>query len=143
MKSNRKTILILSALNLLLIITVGVVLLTPKADTADDETVRYTLYIGLNDKDTYAQEISTEEARKIVDEICCEHVGGFTVLHAEGGWTNESGIMTRENTLVYMFSGAEEAQITAIMDEALTVLNQSVILVHRDTVQSTYYADAE
>ena len=143
MTSNKKTILILSALNLLLIFTVGVLLLSPKTDPANDESIRYTLYIGLNDKDTYAQEISTEEARKIVDEICCEHVGGFTVFRAEGGWTDESSVMTRENTLVYMFSGAEEAQITAIMDEVLTALNQSVILVHKDTVQSSYYAGAE
>ena len=102
MNTSKKTILILSALNLLLILTVGMLLLSPQTDTTGDETIRYTLYIGLNDKDTGTQKIPTEKAREIVDAICCEHVGGFTAVHAEGGWTDENNSMTRENTLVYI-----------------------------------------
>lgn len=99
-----------------------------------------TLYIGLNDKDTYTQLIPTEEARAAVDEICLKYVEGFTAYEARGGWTDESGALTRENTLVYIISGADEEQITAIMDEVLKELNQSAILLSTETAETIYYS---
>ena len=130
-----------------LICTAGIILFLAAAFASgkcpfhtEEQGTSYTLYIGLNDKDSDTQEISTEQAREIVDEICCKYVGGFTAFQAQGGWTDEGGALTKENTLVYMFSYADEAQITAIMDEVIPALNQSVILVHTDTVQSAYYS---
>lgn len=35
----------------------------------DRQVVKYTLYIGLNDKDTYQQEIGSETAEEIVTNI--------------------------------------------------------------------------
>ena len=142
---NKKIVPVVSAVNLLLILGIAAFLISGsgKAEPSfpgSEEVTRYTLYIGLNDKDSDTQEISTEQAREIVDEICCKYVGGFTAFQAQGGWTDEGGALTKENTLVYMFSYADEAQITAIMDEVIPALNQSVILVHVDTVQSAYYS---
>ena len=148
MRSEKKIISILAALNFFLILAViaGLVFTNFGGESTfsgSEETVRYTLYIGLNDKDTGTQEISTEKAREIVDAICCKYVEGFTVFQAQGGWTDDSGQITKENTLVYMFSYADPTQITAIMDEVIPVLNQSVILVHTDTVQSAYYSGTQ
>ena len=49
---------------------------------------KYVLYIGTNDKDTYEQVISTEEAREIVNEICIKYVDGYTASEAKGGWVD-------------------------------------------------------
>lgn len=107
------------------------------------ETLTYTLYIGLNDKDTYTQLISNDDARAIVDDICFKYVDAFTSSEARGSWTDESGVPTYENTLIYMFSDTSEEQITAIMDEVLTALNQSSILMSVDTVQTAYYSGVD
>lgn len=103
------------------------------------ENGKYVLYIGLNDKDTYDQIIPTEEAKDIVNGICVKYVDGYTVSEANGGWVDEKGNLTEEMSLVYSFSGAEEADIVSIMDEVLAALNQNSIFVERQDMYYTYY----
>lgn len=127
-------------LALQLVLSAGVIVyLCVNHAAAQGESVAYTLYIGLNDKDTNVQEMTTEAARATVDDICLRHVGGFTAYEAQGGWTDDDGMLVRENTLVYVFYDATEAQITAIMDEVLAALRQSAVLVSTETVRMSYY----
>lgn len=101
---------------------------------------KYVLYIGTNDKDTYTQQIPLEEAEQIVNEICCKYVEGYTVQQAEGGWVDESGTRTEEQTLVYSFDAVQEEDLIAIMDEVLLRLNQASILVERQDLTYCYYS---
>lgn len=103
------------------------------------ENGKYVLYIGLNDKETYSQIISTEEAKNTVNNIVLKYVGGYTVYEAKGGWTDETGTLTEENTLVYHLSGVSERDVISIMDEVLVVLNQNSILVERHDLSYIYY----
>lgn len=105
-----------------------------------EEASKYTLYIGLNDKDEYNQLISTEEAKEIVDAICLQYVDGYTVMEAKGAWADEKDILTQENTLVYYFREADEASLREIMNEVIEVLNQNTILLEKQTVGYTYYS---
>lgn len=113
----------------------------PEPDTRIDYTDggKYVLYIGLNDKDTYEQIIATEEAKKIVNDICVKYVDGYTVSEVNGGWVDETGALTEEVSLMYMFSEAGEAEVIAIMDEVLTALNQNSILIERQDFSYAYY----
>ena len=104
---------------------------------------KYILYIGTNDKETYTQLIPTEEARETVDEICAKYTGGYTESDARGGWTDETGTLTRENTLVYEFYQIEEETLVQIMDEILAALNQNSILVEKRAVSYTYYSGGQ
>jgi len=105
------------------------------------ENGRHVLYIGLNDMHSYYQIIPTEEAIAIVTEIASRHAGGWTMSLAEGGWVDEHGVLTTENSLVWTFIGAEEDAIIAIMREVLSALNQNSILVERNDVTSVFYRD--
>lgn len=109
------------------------------AFSGSQQAVRYTLYIGTNDKDTYTQLISLDEAKETVNRICAEHVGGYTVMEAAGGWTDETGTLTQEETLVYSFTDVQEEALLRVMDEVLEELNQSSILVEVSGVRSLYY----
>ncbi|MEG0329689.1 MAG: hypothetical protein RR602_06710 [Longicatena sp.] len=100
---------------------------------------KYTLYIGINDKDTYTQLISTNQARDIVNEICIRYVGGYSAWEAIGGYVDDTKTLTQEHTLVYSFYDVKEEQITSIMDEVLDKLNQSTILVECEDAKSMYY----
>lgn len=129
---------ILLAINLVLTgLLIGGVL--PKAKKADPVSARHVLYIGTTDQDTGTQLISTEEAIEIVNNICVQYVDGYTVSGGHGGWVNEKGELVQEESLVYTFIGAEDADVKQIMDEVLEALNQSVILCERQRVVSTYY----
>ena len=146
----RKAVRILAALLIVnLLLSLGIIGFivwdrqSPQPKIAEqplDLADKYTLYIGTNDKDTYTQLIPTEEARKIVDQICAKHTDGYTAMDAQGSWVDETGTATKENSLVYSFYNISEEQITAIMDEVLTALNQNSILVERETVLSAYYS---
>lgn len=107
-----------------------------------ERALKYTLYIGLNDKDTYQQEITTLEAEEIVTEIALKYVDGFTRVLAKGAYTDDQGVVTYENTLIYEFIYVSEEQINQIMDEVLLALNQNSILVVREEVDCQFYTGA-
>jgi hypothetical protein len=108
-------------------------------DFKNTENGQYVLYIGTNDKDTYEQIIPTDEAKEIVNEICAKYVEGYTVSDMKGVWVDEKGVPTQEDTLVYIISYADEPDIVAIMNEALTALGQNSILVERRDISSVFY----
>jgi hypothetical protein len=103
------------------------------------ESSSYTLYIGLNDKDSYEQIIPTETAQSIVNEISAKDVDGYTSDEAKGAWFDESDVLTEESTLVYTFIDVEESAVVAIMDEVLAALNQNSILLEKNSVLRLYY----
>lgn len=131
-------LLIFAVLNLVLLVGLIAYIFYP-SDIPKLDSVKYIMYIGTNCKDTYSQLIPTEEAINIVNEICARHIGGYTVHQASGGWIDEQGILTQENTLVYTLMGIDEKKVMAIMDEVLVALNQNSILLERQAVSSTYY----
>lgn len=142
MKS-RKTVMVLSvllALNLILSAgIIGFLVWDRQEEPGFDRVSKYTIYIGTNDKDTYTQKIPTEEARRIVDEICEERLDGYTSSEARGFWKDETGTGTTENSLVYSFSGVSYDTLADVMDEILTALNQNSILVEHDLTSTQYY----
>lgn len=99
---------------------------------------KFTLYVGLNDKDVYDQLIPTEEAFNLLNVVAMKHVDGFTVRSARGFWKDEKGAPSSENTLVYDFVDATDEQITAIVTDMLAAMNQSAILVERTETQRTF-----
>ena len=138
-------IVILLAVNLLATGALGVYTVNrgdatgKEADGVYNATEKYTLYIGLNDKDTYEQIIETEDAVDKVNEICARYVEGYTMQMAKGGWVDEKEILTEENTLIYSFYEVTDEQVTQIMNDVLKELNQNSILVSHGEENSTYY----
>lgn len=151
---NKKQIIILVVLILNLVVSGGIIGYlvvqntqeTQKNNTAESilsdqmETgEKYIIYIGTNDKDTYQQEIPTNEARDMVNAICAKYVEGYTASDAKGGWVDETDTLTQENTLVYSFYNIKEEQLIQVMDEVREKLNQNSILVERQESVYMYY----
>ena len=101
---------------------------------------KYTLYLGLNDKDTFEQKISTEDAIEKANKICAAHSGGYTQFTAKGGWTNDDGTLGHENTLVYMIYDIEDSDLKAMLDEFIKEFNQSSVLVEKSDSAHIYYS---
>jgi len=101
---------------------------------------KYTLYLGLNDKDTYEQIISTEDALEKANLICAKYAGGYTQLSARGGWTNDDGTLGHENTIVYLIYDISEENLKAMLDEFLKEFNQNSVLVEKETTSHIYYS---
>ncbi len=114
----------------------------PAADDASDalEQTKYVLYIGTNDKDTYQQEIPYDECVQKVTEICTRYVGGCTLSEANGYWTDDSGEITKEQSIECVLEDVTEDQVHQIADEVLKELNQNSILIETQGVTSEFYA---
>ena len=100
---------------------------------------KYTMYLGMNSKDTFKQEIPTETIQKQMHEICCKYVDGYTVWLAKGYYRGDNGNMISENSLVYIFIDTPIDSIKKIMDAALIQFNQDSILLEDDKGRSTFY----
>ena len=72
---------------------------------------KHTIYIGLNDKQTKHQEITTLTAYKIAANIFTKTTGGATISEAVGIYTHDSGEIVTENTLRCEVYGAEAETI--------------------------------
>lgn len=104
------------------------------------EQVKYTLYIGTNDKDTYQQEISYDECVEKVTEICMRHTGGCTLAQATGYWADDTGAITSEQSIQCILEDVTLEQVHRIADEVLKALNQNSILIETQGVTSEFYA---
>ncbi len=88
---------------------------------------KHILFIGLNDKNTKAQEISTLDAYKIVSNLCCEYVGFGTITEACGVYTHDNGEIVQESTLKVEFCGADLEAVKRVAAAAKFALNQESI----------------
>lgn len=105
-------------------------------------TEKFTLYLGLNDKDSKKQEMSTVEAYKLVSKLALDNgIEGATIFEAVGIYTHEDGTVVTENTLriELLFFGDELAtpKTKAYVDDLKKVLRQeSVAVQHQVNIES-------
>lgn len=98
---------------------------------------KFTLYLGLNDKDTKVQEIATVEAYKLVTRLLAAEFGGGTVFEATGVYkhTPENATVI-ETTLRIEILFAEESAVRAFVEELKKLFNQQEIAVQSEVIQS-------
>ena len=97
---------------------------------------KFTLYLGLNDKDTKEQIIETDEAYKMVEFILLNHVEGATIFQAKGLYKHDNGTQVVENTLriELLFTDVETVKkIVALLKD---VFNQESVAVQIEEVNS-------
>lgn len=99
-------------------------------------TDKFTLYVGLNDKDSKVQEISTTEAMKIVRNLVLTYTDGATIFEAEGIYKHEDGTFVVENTLRIELMFVEVKAVREIVNTIKKMLNQESVAVQHEVVES-------
>lgn len=106
-------------------------------DKKQSKIIKYSLYIGLNDKDTKTQKIDTLEAYKILCNLLKSYnVEGFTVYNAHGFYVHDDGTFTIENTLKVELMFIEEKTVDNIIKQLKTIFNQESIIKQVEEVTS-------
>ena len=100
---------------------------------------KYTLYCGLNDKDTRRQEISTLEAAKMVRNACPSYVDGATIFEADGIYKHDDGELVAEKTLRVELMMVEQSVVRRIVDTLKAALNQESIAVQEQEILSALW----
>lgn len=89
---------------------------------------QYNLLIGLNDKDKLVQVIDTLNAYKVVNNILTNNgVNGYSIMEQLGYFTNEKKETTIEKSLSVMIISDTELDLTNIIKQIKTTLNQESI----------------
>ena len=136
-------IIVLLIVNMFATGTVGFVAWRSNSNQTSNEKIQYTMYIGMNDKNTYEQIISTEDAKTIIDNICFKYLDGYTIQDANGSWVDENGLVTHENTIVCCFNDTDNDTVYKIADEVIKTLNQNTVLIEKDLIQIDFYGGKE
>lgn len=97
---------------------------------------KFTLYLGLNDKDSKQQKINTIEAYKIVSNILAADFGGGTIFEAQGIYRHDDGSIVYEKTLRIEILFAKFEQIKFLVNELKKIFNQESIAVQREIINS-------
>ena len=97
---------------------------------------KFTLYMGLNDKDTKTQLIGTLEAYKVVSNILAADFGGGTIFEAQGIYKHDDGKIVFEKTLRIEILFAEREQVKVLVEQLKKMFNQESIAVQEESINS-------
>lgn len=92
---------------------------------------RYEIFVGLNDKDTKAQLIDTQDAFNIVSVKAVKAFGGATITaDNKGVYTHDDGEMVTESTIkIDLLFITDTENLENFLREILKDFNQESILV--------------
>ena len=93
---------------------------------------KYTLYVGLNDKDSKKQEVKTEDAMRMVTNI----VGDNTMQIVHGHYTHADGSQVNETTLKIELLFKNDADVRLYCNDIKRLLNQESIAVNKEISMS-------
>lgn len=100
------------------------------------DITKFTLFVGLNDKDSKQQEINTVDAYKIISNMITAAFDGGTISEATGIYKHQDGTFTTETTLRIEILFVSTEQIKPFVAELKKVLNQETIAIQREVIDS-------
>lgn len=98
--------------------------------------VKFTISLGLKDKDTHKQQISTRKAKRKLSKLLFNNGLDATIYTANGLYTHSNGKRVKENTLRIDLYFTTEKKVKAFCQELKVEYNQETIALERVAVNS-------
>jgi PII-like signaling protein len=103
------------------------------------EMKKYTLNIGLNDKDSKTQEINDiESCSRIIESLNESLIDGYTIYNANGFYTYENGAQVNEKTIIVEIVNEKKEKILKACNSIKRKLNQESILIQEYNIESMF-----
>ena len=101
---------------------------------------RYTLTIGLFDKDTKRQKISTDIAIRIVSDIVVNVIGYGTIHTGNGIYTHVNRSIVIEPSLVFFVDGEKDLKnkVKTLAWQIKKALNQESVMLEETAVKMEF-----
>lgn len=99
--------------------------------------VKYEIFIGLKDKDTYDEIINVDNFKKLLTEICTEKQLSFTMLTQFGGYTHNKGYTT-ETSLRVIIIGISEDELILLGEKLKEMINTDTILITKTEIEYSF-----
>lgn len=95
---------------------------------------KFTLYLGLNDKDTKQQKISTIDAYKIVSNIIAQRFDNGSIFEATGIYKHDNGVIDIETLLKIELQFVPFDTVKAFVDLLKEIFNQESVVVNKKEI---------
>ena len=101
---------------------------------------RYTLTIGLFDKDTKRQKISTDIAIRIVSDLVVNVIGYGTIHNGNGIYTHNNGSIVIEPSIVFFVDGENDLKnkVKTLAWQIKKALNQESVMLEETAVNMEF-----
>lgn len=100
---------------------------------------RYTVSIGLNDKDSKKQEVTTEEAKNIINNSLKASGCDATLTEVNGVYTHQNGERVTERSYNAEILFCSKKQVFSFADMVKKALNQETVIIKKDKIKSVLY----
>ncbi|MBR5966011.1 MAG: DUF3574 domain-containing protein [Treponema sp.] len=101
--------------------------------------IQYVIYLGTNDATTKQPPASQEAIKKQVEELLVKRFAGYTIVDADGGWTDGAGNVIQEHSLAIYLSCATSRAVHDLADELLKTFNQRAVLIQANKTTTEFY----
>lgn len=103
-----------------------------------ERLTKYTLFVGLNDKDTKQQKLTSVEAYKVVETVCNDICNGATISEAVGIYKHNDGTVVIENSLRVELMYTTKDAVLEVIKMLKIALNQESIMMTEDVINMQY-----
>lgn len=99
-----------------------------------EKGIKYEIFIGIKDKDSYVEHLSVDDFKRILTEICSRKQISFSLLTQLGGYTHNKGYTT-ETSMRVIIIGASEDEISRIGERLKKIINTDTILITKTEIE--------
>ena len=93
--------------------------------------VKYEIFIGLKDQDTYEEIFDPETFAKVLAKKCHNKQIGFSLTTQLGGYTHNKGYVT-ETSLRITLIGINETEVNDLASYLKELINTDTILISKE-----------
>ncbi|MBP5288390.1 MAG: hypothetical protein J6Z79_00770 [Clostridia bacterium] len=103
-------------------------------DKPFEKGIKYEIFIGMKDKDSYREILSVKDFKNILTEICTEKRVCFSLLTQLGGYTHNKGYTT-ETSFRIVIIGFDEKEIALLGERLKQIINTDTILITKTEIE--------
>ena len=99
--------------------------------------IKYEIFIGIKDKDSYKEILKAESFKEILVEVCTEKQISFSLLTQLGGFTHNKGYTT-ETSLRVIIIGISEEELMLLGMKLKELVNTDTILITKTEIEYSF-----
>ena len=99
--------------------------------------IKYEIFVGLKDKDSYEEIFSVNKFKEILAEICIEKQISFSLLTQLGGYTHNKGYTT-ETSLRVIIIGINEEELVQLSVRLKEMINTDTVLITKTDIEYSF-----
>lgn len=96
---------------------------------------RYTIYMGLADRNEYEQKVSFEKASSLVGNVCRNYNMPFSLVLQQGGYFHHNGQFIDEASLAVSLIDADRRLVDEVAADLCCFFNQESVMVTCEKIQ--------